>query len=210
MEFSKRGTGKWLRFIYIFYMPRKFTRSFLTIGCFPGYRTHIHEVKWQGQHSLPNCPHLLEVIHQDIRVGCYITKSFRKRRASFFFLLKSTDWAKWNKFIKFETSQTVPFSSSANYPFTTTRSALTLGWVLGQGNHHKCSVTLRSDIYRKHEEKSAKGKPRKSRHAFHFMLFLFFFFRPSVTRLCLSVRCFFVFDAWYWTKYGFISGPIFM
>lgn len=117
---------------------------------------------------MPNCPHSLEIIHQDMRIEI-------SHKASVLFLFTQVHGcAKWNKFIKFETSQIIQVSSSANNLFTTTRSALTLRFVSRQPSQvFSCpwGVTFTANM-KKSRQWVILGK---SRHAFHFMLFRTFF-----------------------------------
>lgn len=117
---------------------------------------------------MPNCPHSLEIIHQDMRIEI-------SHKASVLFLFTQVHGcAKWNKFIKFETSQIIQVSSSANNLFTTTRSALTLRYGSRQPSQvFSCpwGVTFIANM-KKSRQWVILGK---SRHAFHFMLFRTFF-----------------------------------
>ena len=101
---------------------------------------------------MPNCPHSLEIIHQDMRV------EISHKASVLFFFTKVHECAKW----------------SANNLFTTTRSALTLRFGSRQPSQvFSCpwGVTFIANM-KKSRQWVILGK---SRHAFHFMLFRTFF-----------------------------------
>ena len=113
---------------------------------------------------MPNCPHSLEIIHQDMRV------EISHKASVLFFFTKVHGCAKWKKKLSslklHKSSVQAQITPNIKIKFRV-KAAITSAF-----------VSLRSDIYREYEEKSAVSNPRQkstciSLHAFPHFFFSF-------------------------------------